>query len=461
MKELIFSTIDNMALLVLIAYILTRSRLFTQVIVEQKINTKNTFILILIFSAFSIYGTMSGINFEGAVVSIRNLGPEIGGLIAGPIVGISVGLIGGLYRFFYAEGFTQVPCSIATLIAGLAGGLVFVFRKGKLISILGAVVFAIVIESIHLVMAGVYLNYTKPEFELMPFMKTVSLPILMTSTIGLGLFIFIFKNLVKERRNEQKKNLMESELKVANEIQMDSLPSRSAILSKTQLVDIAACLYSAKQVGGDLYDFFLLDDDHLCFLIGDVSDKGVPAALFMARSQSLLRSYTGFLWERRTEKFSPSRILQIVNYELNKENDNCMFLTLSYWVMNMKTGHLNYSVGGHNPPIIKRSDGEVGFQRSVTGPPLGINASAVYREGEEILKKDDLICLYTDGITEANNTSGEVYTEKRLLQTLKESSARNAESLIGDIIESVNNFTKASEQSDDITCLAVKCLKIN
>lgn len=459
MKELIFSLIDHMALLVLIAYILTRSRLFTQVIIEKKINAGNTILLIVIFSAFSVYGTMSGIHFEGSVVSIRNLGPAIGGLIAGPLVGIVVGLIGGIHRFLYAVGFTQIPCSIATLIAGLAGGLVFIFRKGNLINIKGAILFAIVIEGIHLTMAALYLHYSQPSFELGPFMRTVSFPIMLTSVIGLGLFIFIIKNLVREKENEHKKNLMESELKVAHEIQMGMLPSTSVVTSRNQRVDIAGYLIPAKQVGGDLYDFFLLDDDHLCFLIGDVSDKGVPAALFMARSQSMIQSYSNYLWKDIGNGFSPAKVLQMVNNELCKDNENCMFLTLSYWVMDMRTGQLSYSVGGHNPPLIIRQNGEAGFLVSVKGHPLGINPTASFREGNLSLEKHDFVCLYTDGITEAMNKWGEAYAQERLLEALRHASVMDAGRLTEYVIRSVNEFTMSVEQSDDITCLIVKCLR--
>ena len=461
MNELIISLINHMAILVVVAYILTRSRLFTEVIVEKKINLRNSVILILIFSAFSIYGTISSIPFIGALISISDLGPALGVLIAGPIVGFVVGLIGAFHRYFYAEGITQVPCSIAALAAGVAGGLVFMIRKGKLISIYGAFLFGFFIEIIHILLTVLFLLNRESDFELLPFLKEVSLPVTLTSAIGMSLFIYIIKNLMTEKENEQKKKNMESELKVASEIQKDMVPNRSAILSQTQLIDISGYLHPAKQVGGDLYDFFMLDEDHLCFLIGDVSDKGVPAALFMARSQSFVRSYTNFLWKNEASKFSPSRVLQFVNIELYRENDNCMFITLSYWVMNLKTGHLVYSVGGHNPPILKRNDGNTDYLNSVTGPPLGINPAAHFRDGEVMMKEGDLLFLYTDGITEANNRSGDVYSEERLLQALKDSSAKNAENLIDDIMRSVNDFTQGAEQSDDITCLAVKYLKSN
>jgi len=146
------SLINHMAVLIVIAYVLTRTKLYSEVLIEKKITLKNGVILSVIFGLFSIYGTLSGIKLFDATANIRDLGPAIAGLIAGPLVGVGAGLIGAVHRLFQG-GVTCVPCSAATLLAGLFGGIIYIVRKKRIITIFGAIVFAVLLEIFHMELA--------------------------------------------------------------------------------------------------------------------------------------------------------------------------------------------------------------------------------------------------------------------------------------------------------------------
>ena len=270
--------IKNMALVMVLAYVLTRTGAYAAIMAKKKVTPAQQAGMILIFGLFSLYGTLSGIDFMGAIANIRDLGPAIGGLIGGPLVGLGAALIGGLHRFSLG-GITCIPCSISTILAGLAGGLIYKYRKGEFPGIAGAVIFMALMESFHM---GLNLLIVKPFHQILPIISSISLPMISTNALGMGIFAFILHNLIRERETQRSKELIESELNVAREIQLGIVPKIFPPYPERAELDIFALLEPAREVGGDLYDFFMLDDNHLCFTIGDVSGKGVPASLYMA-----------------------------------------------------------------------------------------------------------------------------------------------------------------------------------
>jgi len=242
---------------------------------------------------------------------------------------------------------------------------------------------------------------------------------------------------------------MESELKVARDIQMSILPKVFPAFPDKHEFDIHATLESAKEVGGDLYDFFLIDEEHLCFVIGDVSGKGVPAALFMAMTKTLVKMTA-------KEEKDPGVVMTKVNRELCRENDACMFVTLFCAILNIHTGEVNYVNGGHNPCLILRSGKEAEFLESPGSTVVGVFESSVYKTEKLVLGKGDVIFMYTDGVTEAFNKEHEQFSEERLRKTLTLCRGRSAAVLTGRIMEEVRSFTQGAEQSDDITVMVLR-----
>ena len=245
------------------------------------------------------------------------------------------------------------------------------------------------------------------------------------------------------------KNKIQESLETARKIQLSMLTHAFAPVAQQFDVDIHAELIAAKEVGGDLYDVFAIDEDHLCLAVGDVSDKGVPAALFMAMAKTLIRS------DAKHSRY-PHEIMGKVNNELCRDNEQCMFLTLFLAVFERKTRVLHYANGGHNPPYLTKADGGVDPLPLKIATALGVFEDAPYQLQSIQLHADDSLFVYTDGITEAMNTNDLLYGEARLEQLLRENPSLDANSLTQTVIHDVGEFAKGAGQSDDITVLSLR-----
>jgi phosphoserine phosphatase RsbU/P len=242
-----------------------------------------------------------------------------------------------------------------------------------------------------------------------------------------------------------------SELSIAREIQLGIVPKLFPAFPDRKDIDLYAVLMPAREVGGDLYDFGLLDDDHLYIAIGDVSGKGVPASLLMAVGKTLLKSTICNLRD-------PGSALAEVNDEIGADNETCMFITLFCGILNLKTGEFIYANGGHNPPFLVRSAESAEMTGTPSGPALGIIPGSAYTNQSLSMAPGDVLVLYTDGITEAMNPANELYGEDRLSDYIRERFESPAIEIIDGLSRSVNDFADGAEQSDDITALVVRFL---
>jgi sigma-B regulation protein RsbU (phosphoserine phosphatase) len=251
------------------------------------------------------------------------------------------------------------------------------------------------------------------------------------------------------RRTTTAKERMESELNIGRDIQMSMLPLEFPAFPHRTDFTVFATLEPAREVGGDFYDFFLLDEDRFCFCVGDVSGKGVPAALFMAVTKTLIKS-------RATNDFSPASILTHVNDEISANNDSAMFVTLWLGILDVTSGTLEYTNAGHNPPYLLRHTGEVVRLAERHGPVIGAVDGLVYSEGSGQLERGDVVFVYTDGVTEAMDPDGQLYEEDRLVEVLQSSDIDSVESLVHASTDDVWRFQADAEQADDVTVLAVE-----
>jgi sigma-B regulation protein RsbU (phosphoserine phosphatase) len=245
-------------------------------------------------------------------------------------------------------------------------------------------------------------------------------------------------------------NALHEELNIAARIQQSILPRVFPAFPGRSEFDIFASMSPAKEVGGDFYDFFLIDNERLGFVIGDVSGKGVPAALFMAVCRTLLRA---------TAMQAPSAgdCLRYVNKVLVAESDSAMFVTLFYGILNSRTGELEFAVGGHNPPYLfsERRFEPLSFKG---GMIVGIMAMAAYESQQIQLEPGDGLFLFTDGLTEATNEDLEMFGEERLEAAARNCAAQPLAKLIGGVSEAVQKFVAGAPQADDLTMLAVRYL---
>ncbi len=242
---------------------------------------------------------------------------------------------------------------------------------------------------------------------------------------------------------------LQQELEIAREMQLSILPRQTP---DRREVEVAATMIPAKEVGGDFYDYFAIDDDHLAVVIADVSGKGVPAAFFMAISRTLLKSNGLFL---RT----PGATIAALNDQLCAENDQMMFVTVFYAVLQLSSGQLTYVNAGHNPPLLLRHGSAEYFPKG-RNMGLAVLEGQQYHEGTLQLDAGDGLLLFTDGVTEANDAHGALFGDSRLLQAVKTFEARpdrrgHARQLAEHVVTQVRQFEAGTAQADDITVVAL------
>ena len=237
----------------------------------------------------------------------------------------------------------------------------------------------------------------------------------------------------------------EAQMDAARRIQYGMVPA--AFHQEKDGAEVTAAMQPAKEVGGDFYDSFFLDSGELCAVIGDVSGKGVSAALFMAMTKSMLR-------EQLRRGVSPAEALEQVNDELCAANPEGMFVTVFAFVLDLETGELRYANGGHNPPLLLRAE-RAEYLRPKPGIALGMFEGMKMGTGSVVLQPGEGILLYTDGITEAINADQQFYGEKRLCTLLSEPPVHGSDAAVGTVKRSVEAFSTGCEQFDDMTLVSV------
>jgi phosphoserine phosphatase RsbU/P len=248
---------------------------------------------------------------------------------------------------------------------------------------------------------------------------------------------------------EQAEKLRARELEHAALIQRSILPPDTPPFPERRDFDLSAAMLPAREVGGDLYDFFLLDEHHLGFVLGDVSGKGVPAALFMAVARTLLRATA----QHRT---APGDCFTYMNRTLMESNVSGMFVTLFYGVLDTRTGDIEFANGGHNTPFAFSADGKVRSISQKGGPILGLFDIGGYTTLQDRLAPGEGILLYTDGVTEAVDKNGSFFEDERLQRYLEEHGSEPASVLVKGLHATVKEFAKGMPQADDITVLALR-----
>jgi sigma-B regulation protein RsbU (phosphoserine phosphatase) len=267
-------------------------------------------------------------------------------------------------------------------------------------------------------------------------------------------FAGAFSNMLTELKDhiERQKDMkrIERELDLARNIQLSMLPgSEHDENSDDDRHELAPFLLPAKEVGGDFYDFFKIDNDHLCVVIGDVSGKGVAAALFMMVARIILRTTTKNL-KSIVDAFNRT------NFALAKRNKLNMFVTVWAGIIDLRTGHIDFASAGHNPPAIRHSDGSVEFIKSKAGLVMAAMEETIYKPQTYDLKQGDTLFLYTDGVTEATNSNNVLFGDNRLLATLKMGGERSTADTCTLVKKEIDNFVQDAPQFDDITMLAIK-----
>ncbi|MFC1644043.1 SpoIIE family protein phosphatase, partial [Candidatus Omnitrophota bacterium] len=260
-------------------------------------------------------------------------------------------------------------------------------------------------------------------------------------TVAVIYLIITFKKYLTETR---KREIIEKELDIAKDIQQSFLPTK---IPSVRGIDVSVRMETAQQVGGDLYDMIQMDEDKLGVMVGDVSGKGVPAALYMARLVSVFTACA--------REGTPREVVKHVNDRLVSEGGSNLFVTLTYMVFDTESRTVTFAVGGHPPTILIEPDGNVKLLDVEEGLPLGL-VEGGFSEGKWEYKPGSLFVLYTDGVTEAKNTHEEMFTQERLVELVKTFKGLSAEEVIDSIHGAVADFAGKAKQYDDITVMAIK-----
>ena len=290
-----------------------------------------------------------------------------------------------------------------------------------------------------------------PQKEIYGDVQRVGLLVILLQVLGLLVMSYILytavKNQMRFRDVSEKKSRMDGELRVARDIQMSMIPTSFLSAPEWTDVDMSGLVVPAKEVGGDLYDFYERDG-RLFFCIGDVSGKGVPAALVMSATRGLFRSASAH------EK-SPQRIVSVMNEAMMDTNENNMFVTCFLGVLDLATGHLRYCNAGHNAPV-RLHAGAAAFLDVVPNLPLGVEPGMQFEEQETDLAVGEGLFLYTDGLTEAENADHALFGEDRLLENALRLGGEKADVMVKSMAAAVQAHSRGCDPSDDLTMLVVR-----
>ncbi len=280
-------------------------------------------------------------------------------------------------------------------------------------------------------------------------LRQVGFNLTLLMLLGMGLLVFIIFRTIRSIKKLQdanaEKERMGSELRIASGIQMGMLPKTFPPYPDRDEVTMYGTLVPAKEVGGDLYDFYIRDEK-LFFCIGDVSGKGVPASLVMAVTRSLFRTVS-------THEGSPERIMKQMNNAMSEMNESSMFVTLFVGVLDLRNGQALYCNAGHNPPVL--AGAETRFIQQDANIPVGLMPDWDYTLQEGRMEAGDILFLYTDGLTEAENAEHGQFGEERMMERLR-TLERKPRAIIEGTTEAVHAFVGGAEQSDDLTMVAIQ-----
>ena len=256
-------------------------------------------------------------------------------------------------------------------------------------------------------------------------------------------------NLNQLQITTSEKEKFKTEFDVASQMQSNMLPKNFDELTKNESFEIYAYMKPASEVGGDFYDYFKIDEDHVYFVIGDVSGKGIPSTLFMVKTMYLIENHTKFNEDL-------SQVIEKVNNLTYERNDEELFVTTWLGKLNLKTGKLSYVNAGHNQPLIKQDSNNFEYMKTHPNLVLGGMEGIKYNEHEINLNAGDMVFLYTDGVTEANDNYNGFYGQNRLKETINENKNKKLNDIINEITKDIDKFCNNSEQYDDITMLIIK-----
>ena len=435
--------IGTLAVILVVSAFIGGSDILSKFIKTEK-RRKYSIIVGVLGGVFGIYGNISGFDLNGAVISVRDIGPMLAGFTGGPAGGLIAGMIAGIHRLTMG-GVTAQACVVATCCIGLICGAVSKKRYKYIVKPYFALLLSALMEVFHL---SIVLIMVKPFETALDIVRQIALPFIAVNALGFVLMIIIMTYTEKQRNLAIERSRLRSELEVANVIQHSLLPLINENYPGCKEIDVSAFMETAKEVGGDFYDVFYVDSNHLAFVIGDVSGKGVPAALFMASSKITLQNCIRDIPDL-------SEAVETANNALCARNEAEMFVTIWVGILDFTSGTLDFVSAGHNPPVLLNNN-KAEFLKIKNGFVLAGMDNMKYKKHSVQLDKGDTICLYTDGVTEAEDKKHQLFGEERLLKSFENNSKNSPAEIIENVRKAVDSFINGNSQFDDMTMLCFK-----
>lgn len=431
--------VSSLSVFIVIAGLIGGSDIVSS-IVTSKSKRLHAFLIGVAGGAFGVYGNLSGIDVNGAIVTIRDIGPMLAGFLAGPLAGIVAGLVAGIHRYTMG-GITAEACVVATGLIGILCGWLSRDLQGRIFTPIWAFTVGVLMEGMHLI---IVMLMVKPQETAEEICRQIALPFIFINATGFMMLIFLIKYIWNQKNLAEERSRLRSELQAATVIQHSLLPTVTDRNPGCEELDLRASMKAAKEVGGDFYDFFFTDDTHLALVIADVSGKGIPAALFMANAKQTIQSCV-------RDYHDLSKAVFAANNSLCQNNEAEMFVTAWIGIINLESGRLRYVNAGHNHPVLITDKPSFISERS--GVVLAAMEDMPYKENVLEMNKGDKILLYTDGITEAENSSHELFGDDRLLECLMQSYCDSVEETMKKVDQSVAGFVQEHDQFDDMTMM--------
>jgi len=442
----IITRINHYVIPLFIIYVILRSRFVYTMLINKITNIQAVAIVGLSLLAIEAVHLNNPFNevmlMSTTVISVSILS----GMLFGRFTGTAIGFLGGSLALLQGEHGLTVKLAVV-VIATLGGFLAdqyktrygAVWENSALALKLATTLFIGAIIVVTIVLLTSEANVTLLGEVTISFWKV----------IGFCILFYLVQNFIVERYNINNYDVLAGEMLFARRLQMD-LVSHKVQRCVDESVRVFGALHPAKDVGGDWYDYFMLGEDKLCLVIGDVSGKGVPAALFMVVGCMLCRAF-----KDDAQNANPAEVLEWVNNDLCENNKAKMFITAVCAILDSKTGELIYSNVGHTKAYIKKKDGTIVELPVTNKGVLGFFGNKKYSNSTVQLEPNDIFLTYTDGVTEAQDTNAVLFGSERLEKVLSDNRG-TVESLCESIVMAVNDFSAGNEQSDDITVLAVE-----
>ena len=450
MREVLAPAVGVTCVLAVVAYALMRTRFLEGIPGKRETEVRNRLVLIFPFAVFSLYGELNAMFLEGGYAAIDHAGQIAGGLLAGPVVGIGAGLLLAASRYAFGD-YLALPAALNCMLVGLCAGLYHEWfrewRPERRLRARDATMFTLAVEGAGLAFMGFFIPDLDWSGKLL--LEGVA-PMALGNALAVGILIAVFNAVLAERAVLAAKSLTEQELRQARHVQTYFMPRTWPLFPvRKRFLRLFGGSEPVRRNPQIFLDHFVLDEHRICVALGEVQSSDLPGLLLLAAARDLLRvtAETGA---------EPAECLYRLNNELCRGNASGVPVTLFCGVLDVRTGEMTYANAGHHQPLLCEN-GRVAVLEKTVGLPLGTMEERPYSQDMVTIGENELLILYTGGLTGTLNLRGESFGEARLKELAGRSGMEDPSEAIRRIAAEVQNFSADPESAEEFLLLALAC----